>query len=150
MGSMLLIANPGFVDANPTACEYLKEYVESLTDEALAQPITNIVTTWHAPADPLPGYCEVTGRIFPETDFAVRLPTLWNGRSIHFGGGGWDGYVGGADATSLNLGYASSTSNGGHVGRPPMPVFDCSFGLKDPYYDTFIRWYEPVFLPEDC
>jgi hypothetical protein len=44
----------------------------------------------------------------------------------------------------INLGYASSTSNGGHVGLfRPIPVFDGSFGLKDPYYDTFIGGTNP-------
>lgn len=138
----LFAANPGFVVANNN-CVGLKTYVETLRDEALDQPVTNVFTTWHDPAGSLPGYCEVTGRIFPETDFAVRLPAIWNGRSIHFGGGGWDGYVGAVDATSLQLGYASSTSNGGHVGRPPVPVLDGSFGLKDPYYDTFIGGTNP-------
>jgi hypothetical protein len=71
-----------FSAGNQKDCEDLKAYVESLTDEALVRPITNVQAIWNST------YCEVRGRIFPETDFAVRLPTNWNGRTIHFGGGG--------------------------------------------------------------
>jgi feruloyl esterase len=129
-----------FSAGNQKDCEDLKAYVESLTDEALVRPITNVQAIWNST------YCEVRGRIFPETDFAVRLPTNWNGRTIHFGGGGWDGMLGISGSqitTTLNLGYVCSESNGGHNGRPipPFgPLGDGSFGLKDPYYR---QWIDP-------
>jgi len=123
-----------FSAANQTDCEALAVYVAGLTDEALNMPITNVTATWEPAANGFPEYCEVRGRIFPETDFAVRLPTAWEGRLVHFGGGAWDGFVGGADRTSLNLGFAGSASNGGHNGSP----LSGAFGLKDPYYRQWI------------
>jgi hypothetical protein len=157
---MLLITGPAFGAANKDSCEALANYVTSLSDEALNMPITQTPPVWDSsnnvwvpqplaawiPAKSgVPAYCEIKGRIFPETDFAVRLPTNWNERTIHFGGGGWDGMLGmsgGQLTTTLNLGYVGSESNGGHNGLPlpPFfnPVFDGSFGLKDPYYDQYI------------
>ena len=136
-GFILLSAGAAFsADVSQEDCLALQSYVESLTDEAFGEPITDVVATWYDAAGSMPEYCEVTGRIFPETDFAVRLPTAWEGRLVHFGGGAWDGMVGGADMTSLNLGFAGSASNGGHNGSP----FSGAFGLKDPYYR---EWFAP-------
>jgi feruloyl esterase len=139
--ALMVGAGSAFSAANQADCEALAAYVAGLTDEALNQPITNVTATWYPanpspppPAQPTPEYCEVKGRIFPETDFAVRLPTAWQGRLVHFGGGAWDGFVGGADKTSLDLGFAGSASNGGHNGSP----LSGAFGLKDPYYRMWI------------
>ncbi len=43
-------------------------------------------------------YCVVQGSIAPVADgfpinFQINLPTNWNGRAVHFGGGGFDGTV---------------------------------------------------------
>jgi hypothetical protein len=131
---LMVGAGSAFGEANQVDCEALKPYVEGLTDEAFGMPVTNVTATWKPATSGFPEYCEVRGRIFPETDFAVRLPTAWEGRLVHFGGGAWDGAVGGADKTSLNLGFAGSASNGGHNGSP----FSGAFGLKDPYYRMWI------------
>ena len=118
---LMVGAGSAFSAANQADCEALAAYVAGLTDEALNQSITNVTAVWK-PATVTPAmaeYCEVRGRIFPETDFAVRLPTDWNGRTIHFGGGGWDGMLGISGSqitTTLNLGYIGSESNGGHNG----------------------------------
>jgi len=126
-----------FSAANQADCKALAAYVAGLTDEALNMPVTNVTASWKPAASAFPEYCEVRGRIFPETDFAVRLPTAWEGRLVHFGGGAWDGSVGGADKTSLNLGFAGSASNGGHNGSP----LSGAFGLKDPYYREWVPPY---------
>lgn len=45
------------------------------------------------------GYCQVNGAIHPvdpkapEINFQVNLPDSWNGKALHFGGGGYDGTV---------------------------------------------------------
>jgi len=135
---LLLSAGSAFSAANEEDCLALKGYVGGLTDETLHQPVTNVTATWREAAGTMPEYCEVRGTIFPETDFAVRLPTAWEGRLVHFGGGAWDGMLGGADRTSLNLGFAGSASNGGHNGSP----LSGAFGLKDPYYREFIAPYD--------
>ena len=123
-GLSLLIAGVAFsAEVNEEDCLALKGYVEGLTDEALGQPITDVSATWHPADGSLPEYCEVTGRIFPETDFAVRLPTDWNGRSIHFGGGGWDGSVRPADRTSLNLVFTAMADNRvPTAAKPSVPI----------------------------
>ncbi len=130
----LLSAGPAFSAANQADCSALATYVAGLTDETLHQPIISVTATWNAATATAPEYCAVSGRIFPETDFSVQLPTAWNQRLIHFGGGGWDGSVPKADTTSLNLGYAGSGSNGGHSAANDAGG---TFGLKDPYYREF-------------
>ncbi len=48
-------------------------------------------------------YCKVLGRIRPvdakaqEIRFEVNLPTKWNGKAVHFGGGAFDGWLAATD-----------------------------------------------------
>ncbi|MBN1847944.1 MAG: tannase/feruloyl esterase family alpha/beta hydrolase [Deltaproteobacteria bacterium] len=131
----LLFAYPEFSSATQADCTALMTYMEGLTDEALNQPVANVTATWHDASESTPEYCEVKGRIFPEIDFAVRLPTDWNNRFIHFVSGGNGGSVARVDSTTINLGYASSASNDGHDATqyPNSAVF----GLKDPYFREY-------------
>lgn len=80
-----------------------------------------------------PEYCEVNGEILPvdatapPIRFQVNLPTNWNGKAIHQGGGGYDGVLVTAlgsfprapDTTpySIARGYATFGSDGGHEGN---------------------------------
>lgn len=80
-----------------------------------------------------PEYCEVTGQILPVDPtappirFQVNLPTDWNRKALHMGGGGWDGTLvtglGGAPrspATTplpITRGYVTFGSDGGHEGN---------------------------------
>jgi pimeloyl-ACP methyl ester carboxylesterase len=75
-------------------------------------------------------HCRVRGLIkpvdtgAPGITFAVNLPTAWNGKAIHFGGGGFNGRL--IDGTEtirfgplekpapLTLGYATYGDDGGH------------------------------------
>ncbi len=75
-------------------------------------------------------HCQVRGVIkpvdtaAPDITFAVNLPTAWNGKSIHFGGGGFNGRL--IDGTEpvrfgplekpapLTLGYVTYGDDGGH------------------------------------
>ena len=80
-----------------------------------------------------PEHCKVTGDIrpvdpqAPPIKFQVNLPTQWNAKSLHFGGGGFNGVlvtgegniVGTADsgqpiATPLGRGYVTFGSDSGH------------------------------------
>ena len=81
-----------------------------------------------------PQHCRVNGRIAsvdPKADpiqFQVNLPTQWNGRSVQFGGGGFNGVlitavglVPGAryDAAGpLALGYTTVGTDSGHQTKP--------------------------------
>ncbi len=86
-----------------------------------------------AAALPRPEFCEVTGAIAPvdpsapPIKFQVSLPTEWNGKAIHMGGGGYNGSV----VTGLNAaprapdtlalpitrGFATFGSDSGHEGN---------------------------------
>lgn len=94
-------------------------------------------------------YCKVLGTIHPvdflapEIHVEVDLPTNFNGKSVHFGGGGFDGTIpdlaGQPDdsftfglepagvATPLRRGFVTFGSDGGHVGN----FFDGSFAVND-------------------
>jgi hypothetical protein len=88
-----------------------------------------------------PEYCRVEGVISPvdpaapNIRFRVNLPSEWNGKAMHFGGGGFNGSVvaatGGAPSappgapTPLARGYTTFGSDSGHVGG------NASFGLND-------------------
>lgn len=84
-------------------------------------------------AGALPEHCRVLGRINgSEINFAVRMPTTtWNGNLYHEGGGGLVGYI--PDGfRGLTRGYAAVGTDTGHVGAPPLPLFDASWALGQP------------------
>ena len=80
-----------------------------------------------------PEYCEVKGEIAPidpaapPIHFQVNLPSEWNGKAVHQGGGGYDGIL--VTATGplprapdntpypLTRGYVTFGSDGGHEGN---------------------------------
>lgn len=93
----------------------------------------------------LPPHCRVIGAIAPvdpKADpirFQVNLPIKWNGRSVQFGGGGFNGVlitglalVPGAplnSASPLTLGYVTVGTDSGHQNRPgAVPM---AFALND-------------------
>ncbi len=89
-------------------------------------------------------YCKVQGAIHPVTyrapdiNFEVNLPNQWNGKSLQFGGGGFNGTVvtglghyakqPESEATPLARGYVTLGSDSGHRSRG---AFDGSFFLFD-------------------
>lgn len=98
----------------------------------------------NAPGNLLGAYCKVRGTIAPVNTaspvihFAVNLPESWNGRSIQFGGGGFDGIL--IDGTEqvrfgppdkpapLALGYATYGDDAGHQSSS---ITDGSFAADD-------------------
>ncbi|MFG5409228.1 tannase/feruloyl esterase family alpha/beta hydrolase [Piscinibacter sakaiensis] len=90
-----------------------------------------------------PAHCELQGRIYPVDPaappirFQLNLPSPWNEKALHFGGGGFDGSVVSGKGnvphawpgspTPLQRGYATFGSDGGHEGQDP----DASFALND-------------------
>lgn len=68
----------------------------------------------------VPAHCEVKGVIDEEINFALSLPTDWNGKFIMGGGGGFAGTVsdsagtGSPFATAIQRGYATSGTDTGH------------------------------------
>ena len=96
-------------------------------------------------------FCKVIGNIHPITynapdiEFEVNLPSNWNGKSLQFGGGGFNGrLISGlgryakqpsTEATPLARGYVTLGSDSGHKVR--NPGFDGSFLL----YEEALRNY---------
>ena len=100
-------------------------------------------TTLVAATSTLPEYCQVVGVIAPvdsttgyDINFRVNLPTSWNYKAMHFGGGGFNGNVVAGtglapsappDTTPpLGLGYSTFGSDSGH----PSAV-GTTFGSKE-------------------
>ncbi|WP_337264855.1 MULTISPECIES: tannase/feruloyl esterase family alpha/beta hydrolase [unclassified Serratia (in: enterobacteria)] len=89
-------------------------------------------------------YCQVRGKIFPsnssapEINFAVNLPTQWNNKAIHFGGGGFNGrLIDGTETVRFALpnnpaplaqGYATWGDDSGHQSGS---ITDGSFAMDD-------------------
>ncbi|RYG14659.1 MAG: tannase/feruloyl esterase family alpha/beta hydrolase [Burkholderiales bacterium] len=89
-------------------------------------------------------HCQVRGVIkpvdttAPDITFAVNLPTAWNGKAIHFGGGGFNGRL--IDGTEqvrfgpvekpapLTLGFATYGDDGGHQSSS---ITDGKFAAND-------------------
>jgi feruloyl esterase len=89
-------------------------------------------------------YCQVRGTISPVDstapviNFALNLPTKWNGKTIHFGGGGFNGRL--IDGTEvirfgpidkpapLALGYATYGDDSGHQSSS---ITDGQFAAND-------------------
>ena len=71
-----------------------------------------------AAAQGAPEYCRVTGYVWPQVSFELRLPTsTWNGRYFQTGGGGFGGSIpinSCADALALN--FAVAANDMGHTG----------------------------------
>lgn len=77
-----------------------------------------------------PEFCRLIGRIAPvdpaapSFQFTVGLPSTWNSKALHFGGGGYNGTLVAADmqptmtdltlASPLMRGFATFASDGGH------------------------------------
>ena len=86
----------------------------------------------------MPEYCKVLGKIAPldpqapPIQFQVNLPAQWNGRSLQYGGGGFNGVL----ITGLGLvpaqryetpaplaqGFVTVDTDSGHVTRPGEPT----------------------------
>jgi Tannase and feruloyl esterase len=65
-----------------------------------------------------PAFCKITGYVFPQVGFEMRLPAShWNGKLVVVGSGGWAGTVNGDACTPhIRRGYACVTSDVGHKG----------------------------------
>jgi Tannase and feruloyl esterase len=93
----------------------------------------------------VPEYCKVLGRILPMDPsappilFQVNLPTQWNGRSVQYGGGGFNGVLisglGLVPAARFDLpsplgqGYVTVGTDSGHQNKPGEPPQ--AFALND-------------------
>ncbi len=120
----VLLAAPAARAASAASCAALA---------AASFPDTTITAAaWNAASAALPEHCRVEGRIGPGAiGFAVQLPSAWNGKLYHQGGGGYVGFIPNADA-GLRLGYATAATDTGHKGAGPIGgALDGSWALND-------------------
>ncbi len=71
--------------------------------------------------DNLPEYCRVDGHASSqgnEVNFRLGLPAAWNGKFLFIGVGGLGGSIGSLD-NGLSRGYASASTDTGHVSTDP-------------------------------
>jgi len=146
---------PPIVDYSAVAtegnCTALQTWVADLKDATFDKLVTNVTATWKPTVYNPDGtvktssFCQVTGWIWPETQFHVTMPTSWNERFQMNGGGGWDGSLRLPNAPDAT-GYATSGANGGYMASnwittpaaPSEPQTGCgSFGLKEPYFSQY-------------
>ncbi len=91
-------------------------------------PLTTIGAATWMPAGALPEHCRVEGVIGPGAiRFAVQLPSAWNGKLYHQGGGGYVGSIPNAGA-GLARGYATAATDTGHQGSG----LDATWALDNP------------------
>ncbi len=96
---------------------------------SLTVPATTIASAAIVPAaGAVPQYCRVEGRVDTEIAFVLGLPTAWNGKFYHQGGGGFVGSIP-AITAGLTRGYASMATNTGHVGTG-VAALDGSWALN--------------------
>lgn len=109
-----------------------------------AQVVTATLILAEASGNTLGEYCQIRGKILPfsssapEINFAVNLPTQWNNKAIHFGGGGFNGrLIDGTETVRFALpnnpaplaqGYATWGDDSGHQSGS---ITDGSFAMDD-------------------
>jgi feruloyl esterase len=105
--------------------------------QELAVPNTTITSvSFVAAAGAFPEYCNVLGHVDTEIDFALHLPTPWNGKFLFQGLGGLDGLIPGPGA-GLMRGYAEIGTNTGHVSADGS-LYDGSWAFNRP--DRQVNW----------
>jgi feruloyl esterase len=97
----------------------------------LAVPATTITGAALVPAaGVLPEYCRVSGHVDTEINFELRLPSNWNGKFYHQGGGGFVGSIPPA-GPGLSRGYAAVATDTGHQGTG-VAALDGAWALNNP------------------
>ena len=70
-------------------------------------------------------HCDVRGVIWPEAQFAIKLPTEWNDRFQMVGNGGTAGVISlGAMDSAVRKGFAAASTDTGHdAAKEPLATF---------------------------
>ena len=144
----LLVAMPATAhngEPRPIPCADLAKLRLPGTEITLAEPVTAgsltpPVPPGAPPATPitgLPPFCRVAGVIRPTSDSEIKfetwLPlTSWNGKFNGVGNGGFAGEISyAAMADGLGRGYATASTDTGHVGNFPAAL-DATWALGHP------------------
>src|ERR1041385_8287728 len=122
-------------------CQALTSTALPHTTISLAEPVTAGTFTPPGAAAPianLPGFCRVAGEARPTADshilFEVWLPLEnWNGKFTGVRNGGFAGTISyPALAGQIRRGYASASTNTGHVAERGPPFNGAKFGYDHP------------------
>jgi hypothetical protein len=106
-----------FFPLSSALCAPCVECTTANFQSVLIDPSVTITSASIIPAtETLPEHCDVRGTIWPELDFAVKLPTAgWNNNLYVVGNGGSAGSIQEDDMIpGLEKGYAAAGGNGGH------------------------------------
>jgi feruloyl esterase len=120
-------------NAAPASCEGLASI--KLADTTITSAVSVAAGPFTSPGGgqqmTLPAFCRVVGTTKPAIQFEVWLPLEnWNGKFEGVGNGGMAGVISyAAMATALNRGYATASTDTGHVSKG---VFDASWALGHP------------------
>ena len=112
--------------AAATSCEALASTALPNTTITMAQAVpaggfTQPGGRGGQPVADLPAFCRVAATLKPSSDSDIKvevwLPANWNGKLQAVGNGGWNGTIAyPAMMTALRRGYATSSTDTGHVG----------------------------------
>lgn len=96
---------------------------DTLAGRTIANSTVSTATLMAATST-IPEYCSVAAKISGSNiNFAVRLPTQWNGKTRMTATGGWQGVIAAPNANALNLGFVDYVTDSGHAGA----ALDASF-----------------------
>jgi len=130
----IVLAAAGSIVLAQTPCEQLQSL--KLPDTTITMATTVAAGAFQNPAAPaqgkqaapaaqqiLPAYCRVSATLKPSPDSDIKIEVwlpagaAWNGKYEAVGGGGWAGVISyPALATAVQEGYATSSTDTGHVG----------------------------------
>jgi feruloyl esterase len=118
----------------PVLCASLSSAKLPDASVKLAQEVTESTFTppgAAAPLSDLPPFCRVVGEAKPAVGFEVWMPLAnWNGKFQGVGNGGSAGVISyGAMANALRRGYATASTDTGHVNKRP---FDATWAVGRP------------------
>jgi len=101
----------------------------------------------------LPQFCKVSGTIASRDpaaqaiNFQLNLPTTWNGKALHYGGGGFNGVLitgltplrdaAPDDALPISRGYATFGQDSGHQASAFAPGEPGAFAMNDEMLENF-------------
>jgi feruloyl esterase len=99
---------------------------DALASQKFGDEVKIHSTTVVPAKESLPGHCDVRGVIWPEAQFAIKLPTAsWNERFQMVGNGGTAGVISfAAMDNALRKGFATASTDTGHdAAKEPLATF---------------------------
>lgn len=133
---MVVLALYALLFAGAERCESLarvKSPGATILSASLEAAGTFTPPGWRDKAD-TPSFCRVVARVAPSIQFEVWLPQSgWNGRFLGVGNGGFGGYINYDDLVrGVKDGYATASTDTGHVGFGAAPGQDGKWALRQP------------------